>query len=193
MTAHERMFRHHHAHKLDNPERQQWLPVDAVLQRLAVRPGMRVADIGAGTGYFALPLARAVLPGGRIFAVDMQPEMLDLLRARLAPELPVVLVEGEATRTTLADASVDLVFIANVWHELDDRTAALAEASRILRPGGRLALLDWRADVAQPPGPPLAHRVPQPAVAALLQEQGWSVDASEPAGSFSYLVLATRA
>jgi len=55
--------------------------------------------VRAGTGYVALPLARAVLPRGRVFAVDLQPAMLELLRARLPPDLPVVLVEGEATRT----------------------------------------------------------------------------------------------
>src|SRR5579883_2360045 len=108
MAPHERMFRHAHAHKLDDPERERWLPTADVVQQLGLQPGMHVADIGAGTGYFAIPMARAVSPGGRVFAVDVQPEMLDLLRARLEPSLPVVLVEGEATRTTLTDHSVDL-------------------------------------------------------------------------------------
>lgn len=192
MHEHERMFHHEHAHKLDDPERQRWLPVDLVLQRLALRPGMRVADVGAGTGYFALPMARAVLPGGQVFAVDMQPEMLELLRARVEPELPIALVLGEATRTTLERASVDVVLLANVWHEIDDRPAALAEATRLLRPGGRIAILDWRTDVEQPPGPPLDHRVAAPDVAAMLERDGWSVAESAPLGIFSYLIVATR-
>ena len=192
MPEHERMFRHEHAHKLDDPERQRWLPVDVVLQRLALRPGMRVADVGAGTGYFALPMARAVLPGGQVFAVDMQPEMLERLRARVEPELPIVLVVGEATHTALEGASVDVVLFANVWHEVDDRPAALAEATRLLRPGGRIAILDWRTDVAQPPGPPLDHRIAASDVATMLKGNGFSIDTSAPIGIFSYLTVATR-
>lgn len=185
------MFRHEHAHKLDDPERQKWLPADAVVQRLALRPGMIVADVGAGTGYFALPIARAVLPGGRVFAVDVQRAMLDRLRARLEPDLPIELVEAEATRTTLPSASADLVVLANVWHEIDDRAAALAEASRVLRPAGRLAILDWRTDVEQPPGPPLDHRIAARDVVATLNESGWRADGSEAVGSYSYLIVAT--
>jgi len=136
------MFRHEHAYKLDEPERQRWLPTADVLERLAVRPGMTIADVGAGTGYFALPMARAVLPGGRIYA--------------------------------------------------DDTAAALVEARRILRPGGSIAILDWRTDVEQPPGPPLSHRVSATDTAASLRFAGWNVAAPETIGMYSHLVLATR-
>jgi ubiquinone/menaquinone biosynthesis C-methylase UbiE len=70
MHRHERMFPHEHAHMLNDPDRQKWLPSAAVLERLALQPGMRVADVGAGTGYFALPIAHAVNPAGQVFAVD---------------------------------------------------------------------------------------------------------------------------
>jgi ubiquinone/menaquinone biosynthesis C-methylase UbiE len=191
MARHERMFRHEHAHKLDDPDRQRWLPTGAVVECLSLQPGMSVADVGAGTGYFALPIARAVVPGGQVFAVDVQPEMLARLRERLEPGLPIALVEGEATRTTLHAASVDLVFLANVWHEIDDREAALAEAARILRPGGRVAILDWRTDVEQPPGPPLGHRLAASDVQAMLGANGWKVEPSQSVGDYSYLMVAT--
>ena len=193
MPEHERMFRHEHAHKLDDPERARWLPVDVVVSRLALRAGAVVADVGAGTGYFTLPLARAVLPEGRVFAVDVQPEMLERLRARLEPGLPVVLVVGDAAHTTLADGSVDLVFLANVWHEIDDRAAAHFEAFRILRPEGRIAILDWRTDVESPPGPPLEHRIAASDVAAMLERSGRRVEVSEPVGIFSYVIISTAA
>ncbi|MEO8499354.1 MAG: methyltransferase domain-containing protein [Vicinamibacteria bacterium] len=191
MTGHERMFRAAHAYKLDDPERRRWLPVVDVLDRLAVRPGMMIADVGSGTGYFALPLAGAVGPFGRVFAVDAQPEMLALLRGRVE-DLPISLVHGTADRTTLPDASVDLVLLANVWHEIDEPTAVLAETARILRPGGRIAILDWRKDVEQPPGPPLAHRVSATDTAALLRSAGWAVALPETVGVYSHLVLATQ-
>ncbi len=187
---HERMFRHEHAHKLDDPDREKWLPSAAIVQQLGLRPGMTVADIGAGTGYFAIPMAHAVAPGGKVFAVDMQPEMLDRLRARLQPGLPVVLVEGEATGTTLADHGVDLALYANVWHEFDDRAAALSEAARILKPGARIAILDWRPDVEQPPGPALEHRIAVADVEATLRTHGWKSEASRMVGSYSDLVVA---
>jgi ubiquinone/menaquinone biosynthesis C-methylase UbiE len=190
MAHHERLFHFERAHKLDDPERQKWLPADAVVGRIA-RPGLRVADVGAGTGYFAIPLGRAVLPGGRVFAVDLQPEMLQILRARVPPDLAVALVEGEATRTTLPEASVDLVLLANVWHELDDHGAALAEATRILAPGGRIAILDWRKDVEQPLGPPLDHRIPPADVARTLEQHGWRSGTSETIGQYHYLIIAS--
>lgn len=192
MHRHERMFRHEHAHLLDDPDRRRWLPADIVVQRLGLGPGMAVADVGAGTGYFALPVARAVVPGGQVIAVDVQPEMLQLLQARLEPGLPVMLVEGEAAHTTLKDEGVDLVLLANVWHEVDDQVAVLAEAARILRPGGRVAILDWRADVQQPPGPPLEHRIPASEVRAALRANGWKVGTPEAVGHFSYMILAAR-
>ena len=138
MSAHERIFHHEHAHKLDAPERRRWLPPDEVVRSLALRPGMTVADIGAGTGYFTLPIARAVAPGGQVYAVDLQREMLDKLRQALeegpSAGLDIDLIEAEATLTPLPNSSLDMVFTANVWHELDDPKAALSEFTRLLRP-----------------------------------------------------------
>jgi ubiquinone/menaquinone biosynthesis C-methylase UbiE len=184
------MFHHERAHILDDAERRQWLPPDEVVRHLALLAGMRVADVGAGTGYFALPIARAVGPSGVVFAVDLQAEMLEKLRAKLEPSLPITLVDGEAARTTLDDGSIDLVFLANVWHEVDDHGAALAEFARIVRPGGRVAILDWRADVEPPPGPPSAHRVPADEVERAMRAAGWSVAAAtERVGPYEFLVI----
>jgi ubiquinone/menaquinone biosynthesis C-methylase UbiE len=121
----------------------------------------------------------------------MQPEMLAHLRSRLAPSEHVTLVLGEATKTTLADASVDLAFFANVWHEIDDPVAAIIEVERILRPSGRIAIVDWRRDVDQPLGPPLDHRVTADDVIAMLRSRGWNAE-SRNVGLYHYVVRATR-
>ena len=192
MPAHARMFRHEHAHKLDEPERQQWLPVSDVIAGVRASSGLNIADIGAGTGYFAIPLSRAVAPGGRVFAVDRQTEMLERLRARLERGDAVVLVHADAAKTTLDDASVDVAFLANVWHELDDHDATLDEMARILKPGGRLAILDWRTDVPEAPGPPREHRIASADVAARLSARGWKPETPCDVGRFSYLLIATR-
>jgi precorrin-6B methylase 2 len=85
---HDRVFKHTEAHKLEDPERLRWLPPAEVISHLRLLPGMKIADIGAGTGYFSIPIARAVGDGGRVPAADLQPEMLELLRQKLSQDRP---------------------------------------------------------------------------------------------------------
>jgi len=191
---HDHVFDASQVHRLESKERLQWLPPGEVLGWLELRPGMMIADIGTGTGYFAIPIARAIAPGGRVFAVDLQPELLEVLRKKLAePSAPanIVLLAGTAGSTGLAAGSCDLALLANVWHELDDYDAALAELTRILKPGGRLAVLDWRPDVERPPGPPLEHRLPAREVQQFFEEHGKRVDAVPNVVQYSYLILAS--
>jgi SAM-dependent methyltransferase len=130
----ERLFKSQDAHKLEDPERLVWLPVADVIRALGIRPGMHVADVGVGTGYFAIPMAQAVAPNGKVYAIDLQLEMLNMLRGKLErPDAPpnIELVRGQASKTMLASKCADVVLIANVWHELDDHEAALQEAARL--------------------------------------------------------------
>ncbi len=190
----ERTFDASQAHRLEDPERFTWLPPDEVIGQLSISPGAVVADIGAGTGYFAFPIAGAVGEGGSVFAVDFQSEMLSHIRTKLArPGSPtnINLVEGEAARTTLPAGSCDVVFMANLWHELDDYPKILREAGRILRQGGTLVIVDWRADIPSPPGPPLEHRVSASQVQVTLRETGWSVLKAGQVGIYSHLLLAS--
>jgi len=190
----DRTFRAADAHRLDDPDRLTFLPPGEVIGHIGRLVGLNVADIGAGTGYFSIPLARAVGDQGEVFAIDFQEEMLDRIRGKLsAADSPgnVTLVRGEAVATNLDTISCDLVFMANVWHELDDTDKVLREVRRILREGGRLAILDWRADVVPPPGPPAAHRVPSEHLRQLLQEHGWSAAAPVHVGRYSYLQTAS--
>ena len=187
----ERTFRAAHAHKLDDPRRKEWLPPADVLDALSPLVGKTIADIGAGTGYFSVPMAQ--LPGGPdvIYAVDIQPEMLSLLQNRLPADATqkVRLIEGSATHTTLPDASCDLLLLANIWHELDDTRDVLTECRRILKHQGKLAILDWRPDVDPEFGPPLKHRIAPEAVCHELAENGWHGSRRHLIGRFSYLIL----
>ena len=189
----EKIFNPRNIHKLEDPERLNWLPPQHVVRLLNLTSGMSIADIGAGSGFFALPFARIIEPDGRLFAVDLQPEMLEFLPAKLrssASPRNLELIEGEATATNLKDASCDLVFLGNVWHELDDHARVLREMARILRPGGRVSILDWRTDVQNPPGPPACHRIAAADTAAALQIAGWAVLQTTDVGRYSYLVIA---
>ena len=191
----ERTFSAADAHKLEDPERLKWLPPNEVISSLELQSGMSVADIGAGTGYFTLPIARTVGSGGKVHAVDFQTAMLDLLGKKLLePNSPtnITLVHGTATHTTLPDKCLEFVFLASVWHEVDDHALVLKEAARLLRKNGRLAILDWRPNVQQPPGPPLEHRTSATTVAEDLNLNGWNVERSGNVGKYSYLIVASH-
>jgi SAM-dependent methyltransferase len=186
----DRLFKPQDAHKLEDPERQVWLPVADVIRSSAIRPGMHVADVGAGTGYFAIPIARAVGVGGKVYAVDLQPEMLNKLGEKLVGSdalRNIELVHGEASKTTLPSRSVDVVFLANVWHEVEDPAAALQEGCTDPCAWG-LALLDWRSDTSPPPGLPADHRLPAADVLQFLLESGWTTDGPANIGHYSYFI-----
>ena len=191
----ERTFHAKNAHKLDDPDRLVWLPPGDVIASLRLADGMAVADIGAGTGYFAIPMARAI-GKGRVAAVDFQPDMLSRIREKLqhsGEELPIDLAKGDAEATGLDQASMDVVLIANVWHELDHHAEVLSEVRRIIRNEGRLAILDWRTDVTQQQGPPLDHRISVDTVTRVLKEHRWMPAPPTTIGRYHYLIQASPA
>ena len=178
------------AHRLDLPARRIWLPPADVLGAMAVHSGQTVADVGAGTGYFSLPLADVVGPQGKVYAVDAQNEMLLLLRQKLdeATISNVELIHAEAVNTSLPRSSCDLFFAANVWHEFEDHAAVLKEAARVLKVGGQIAILDWRTDAPPEPGPPVAHRLHSSNAVDALRSRGFQNIAVARVGSYSWLV-----
>ncbi len=190
----ERTFSHLQAYKLDAPERREWLPVSDVMDALHLQTGSIVADIGAGTGYFTLPMATAVGESGKVWAIDMQPEMLAILsdKLRTTDLKNVECRQGVATKTGLSEDCCDVILMANLWHELDERRTVLEEAWRILRPGGRIAVLDWSPIADQPPGPPLEHRIPSLSVSDDLAISGFHPVLNRHVGAFSYLIIADR-
>jgi len=189
----ERTFRAENAKILEDPDRLNWLPPAEVINALALRTGMKVVDVGAGTGYFSIPIAEAVGAGGRVTAVDLQQGMLDIIAAKIEKRGGpgnIGLAPGEAAATGLGGHSADIVLLANIWHELDDYPAVLAEMQRLLVPGGVLAILDWHPDREPPPGPPADHRISAGDVAGELSDNGWRVEDSRDIGRYHYLILA---
>lgn len=135
---------------LDRAERQQEEDPQFALRLLKVADGSTVADIGAGSGYYTVRLARLVGPKGRVYANDLQQGMLDLLRRRVERErlTNVELVLGTEDDPRLPPASVDLALMVDVYHEFSQPQTMLRRIRGALKPGGRLVLLEYRGEDA---------------------------------------------
>jgi ubiquinone/menaquinone biosynthesis C-methylase UbiE len=184
-------FNHSLMAKLDSPERKKILPPDVVLKKLAVLSGETVVDVGAGTGYFAMPATELVGPGGRVIAVDASREMADELGRRTAASglANLEIVCSEEYAFGVASNTADLVLLATVLHEVDDKPRFLAEAKRVLKPGGRIGIVEWQA-VETGRGPGLAERVAPAATGQLLRKTGFSSIALQDLNEFFYLATA---
>jgi len=133
---------------LERPERDAEEHTETMVELLRVEPGTVVADIGAGTGYFARRLARKVGSGGKVLAVDIQPEMLTLLEKNMAAAgvTNVQTVLGTITDPKLPPRSVDLVLMVDVYHEFDHPYEMMQAIVTSLRPGGRVAFVEFRGE-----------------------------------------------
>lgn len=148
---------HQGAPWLERTERQDEERPDLLHSLLGLRPGMVVADIGAGTGYHSWRMAEKVGPTGRVLAVEIQQEMLDLLSTNMTRRgvTNVVGVLGTTADPRLAPASVDLVLLVDVYHEFDHPYEMLAAITRALKPGGRVAFVEFRGEQVSVPIKPL--------------------------------------
>ena len=144
---------------VDGPWRRLLMPTDVTLSRMALGPGMRVVEVGCGTGHLSVDVARRIEPGGFLFCVDIQPQMVEKTLNRLDAQ-GLRNVRGffaPANKLPFDIFDIDLVFFAHVLGEIPDRLAALREASRVLRPGAALSITEaifdphyrFRNDVAK--------------------------------------------
>ena len=144
---------HQAADWLERPERVQEEEPKKLLDALKLKPGDVVADIGAGSGYLSFPIAPRVGPKGKVLAVDIQPQMLKLIRKRMeATKVSnVEPIEGTATDPQLPENTVDLILMVDVYHEFEfpwEMTTAMIKA---LKPGGRLVFVEYRGEDPQVP------------------------------------------
>lgn len=175
------------AHVFDDPARDAWQKPHEVIQALALEPGARIADLGAGTGYFAVRLAN-MLPGGRVYAVDIEPDMVRYLEARAKREglRNVIALKGEADDPRLPE-KVDLILLVDVYHHIGDRTPYFRRLRESLRPGGRVAIIDFKLD--SPAGPPRAARIAPATVKAEMKAAGYRVAAEHDFLPYQYFVV----
>ena len=133
---------------LERADRDEEQRPDEVIRTMGLRDGQVVADLGAGSGYFTRRMAQAVAPSGRVYAVDVQPEMIALLKGNLekAGIENVVPVLGTADDPKLPRESLDWILLVDVYHELQQPKAVLARVREALKPTGRVALVEYRLE-----------------------------------------------
>ena len=138
---------------LERTEREFEEAPDKAIEALGTLTGLTVADVGAGSGYFTVRLSARVGTNGRVYANDLQPEMLKMLAARLAREnvRNVTLVQGDVDDVKLPPSAVDLVLMVDVYHECSEPQKMLRAIRTALKPGGRLVLLEYRKEDPEVP------------------------------------------
>lgn len=174
----------------DDPGRDEWQRPADIVSMLELAPGMVVADLGAGTGYFIPHLAPAVGPTGRVLALDVEPAMVEHMRERIAT---AGLSNAEARAVApddpgLEPASVDRILIVDTWHHISDRERYAARLRAALRPGGYVLVVDFTPE--SPQGPPPAMRLTAATVVSELESAGLTARVVEEPLPYQYVVRA---
>lgn len=162
--------------KLDSPERRREMPPLKTLEMLGIREGDTAADIGCGIGFFSLSAAQMVGSEGLVYAFDISAAMLEELTRRAEKEsIPnIKALVSTQYEFPIEEGVVDFCIVSNVFHEVDDRKRLLEAVWGMLRPGGRLAVIEWKK-LQMEQGPPLDVRISQEELEGLLAECGFEV------------------
>lgn len=167
---------------------------------LGIEPGMTVADFGSGSGIYVLHIAEALEHSGRVYAIDVQRDLLRRVKneaqRRGFKNVDVIWTDLERPQSSkLADKTLDLVLVSNLLFQIENKSAVLAEAWRVLKPAGRLAIIDWAESVSSGGGPASGGRglgpvksdvVPKEKALALARENGFELQREFPAGAHHY-------
>jgi predicted methyltransferase len=155
----------------DDPQRDEWQKPHEVIEALALEPDAVVADIGAGTGYFSARLAN-MLHAGKVYAVDIEPDMVKYLSERARREaLPGMVAVAGTPADPRLPSKVDMALFVDVYHHVDERERYFRDLQKSLKPGGRIAIIDFRLD--SPDGPPKATRIAPELVKAEMKKAGY--------------------
>lgn len=178
--------------EFDDPARDAWQKPDEVVALMGIPGGAIVADVGAGTGYFEARLARAAGAGGKVIALDVEPDMVAFMTKRFDREAtPNVEARACGLDTTgLEPGSVDRILIVDTWHHIGAREAYAKHLASVLRPGGTVTIVDFTMD--SPKGPPPGHRVDEKTAIAELTAGGFEASVVEESLPDQYVVVGRR-
>lgn len=175
------------ARVFDDPQRDRWQKPHEVIMALKLTPGARVADIGAGTGYFAARLAH-MTPDGRVYAVDLEPDMVRHLSERAKREGlgNLVAVQAKPDSPSIPE-KVDRILLVDTYHHIGERTAYFRRLRDSLRPGGQVAIIDFTAE--SPIGPPKGERISARKVAEEMTLAGYTQVAQHAFLPYQYFLV----
>ncbi|MCC2630670.1 MAG: type 11 methyltransferase [Candidatus Paceibacter sp.] len=161
-----------------------------IIEDVGIQEGSTVADLGAGTGFYSMAAAKAVGPNGRVYAVDVQQDLLARIKntAHVGRVHNIEVIHGDIERlngTRLREQSVDLVIVANVMFQLENKVGLLDEAKRILKPNGRILLVDW-SDSFGGMGPQASMVFTQQDAKTLFESKGFAFVTGVVAGDHHY-------
>jgi ubiquinone/menaquinone biosynthesis C-methylase UbiE len=178
--------------KLNNPARFEREDPDVIWRELALTDPRVLVDIGAGTGFFAIPFARKG-PRITVHACDLQDEMLAWMREHLPADVRdrILLHRMDERSVPLESGIADLVYMINLHHELEDPAAIMAESFRLLRPGGTVLVMDWKKGET-PSGPPQEIRVSEDQIGSDLVQAGFGSIVRHPVLPYHSFVTGTR-
>jgi ubiquinone/menaquinone biosynthesis C-methylase UbiE len=176
----------------DDPARAAWQKPDELVAALGLQPGQRVADLGAGTGYFSRLLSKAVGADGTVFAVELEPSLVAHLRDRAEREgtRNVVPVLASANDPRLPAGLLDVVLIVDTYHHLDDRIVYFRTLRRALRPSGRIAIVEWQKRPL-PVGPEMEHKLARESVVDEMADAGYRLVDEPRFLPYQYFVIFT--
>ena len=160
---------------LESADRHRWQKPADIVRALGIRPGMAVADIGAGSGYLLPQLSNAVRPTGRVYAEEIQAPFLAKLRSRAARHKNVTVVRGTPTDPKLPLRRIDRFVLLTVYHEVQNPVAFLKTIQRYAAPKARLAVIDFDAGRGGDPPAPPGHELPESAVISEARAAGWTL------------------
>ena len=163
---------------------------DSIVFSLGIKPGMRVAHFGCGTGFFTFPTARLVGEEGMVYAFDILAEKIETVMSRAKIDNLFNIVAKrinleEKKSTEILEGDVDWVFMVNMLYENENKAAVITEAERILKPGGKILLIDWD-DSDQSIGPKKEKRVSKDELVAIIKKLGMTLEKKIDVSNFHF-------
>ena len=175
---------------LDDPKRDAYQKPHEVLTALAIEPGEVIADIGAGSGYFTFRLAHRVGDKGRVYAVDISPDMIRHLNRRIRElkAMNVTAILADADDPLLADASIDRFFFSDSWHHIENQSKYLSLIKKMLKPGGEIIMIDFHKKEL-PVGPPMQMKIAREDLIRQMESNGFRLTKEHTFLPYQYFLV----
>jgi ubiquinone/menaquinone biosynthesis C-methylase UbiE len=190
-AQHSRLFPPTELGMLEGPDRESYQRPEQIMDALYIGEGSKVADVGAGGGWFTVRLARRVGPNGKVYAQDIQPEMIQAIEGRVRGEglrNRVEMVLGTARDPRLPDRALDAVLIVDAYHEMEDPITLFRNLAKALKPAGLIGIVEFKKD-GFGPGPEMEERIDAERVIRDAQAAGLELKRRENFLRYQYLLI----